>query len=185
MAITSGTRFCVRWSLKTIPIVVLVFVLVWAGCKNPFAPALDFSAGGDSFSVLNLSKPENLLKNLQYAYTVKDTIIYGKLLHPDFAFTYRDYEQGFDVTWGRLEEMRTTSALFSNSEKLDLIWNNVISENYYSDSTEYAIVRGFNLTITFNPSDVIRIDGRVNMKMRKDAETQNWQISSWLDESNN
>ncbi|MBI5726619.1 MAG: hypothetical protein HY965_02115 [Ignavibacteriales bacterium] len=163
----------------------LLAAICTSSCKNPFAPDVDFSDKSGSFSVFNFEKPENLLKNLQYAYTMKDTLIYGKLLHPDFVFTYRDYELGFDVSWGRLDEMKTTAALFANAEKFDLIWNNIISENYYADSTEYGIVRGFNLTVTFNPSDVVRIDGRVNMKMVKETSGGTWKISSWLDESNN
>lgn len=166
-------------------VLAVALLLAAAACRNPFSPAVDFENKNNSFTVFDQSTPENIFKNLQYAYTMKDTIIYGKLVHPAFVFTYRDYDKGYDVSWGRLEEMKTTSALFTNSEKLDLIWNNVISESYFSDSTEYAIVRGFNLTITFNPSDVIRLDGRVNMKMIRDRINNTWQISSWLDESNN
>ena len=46
------------------------------------------------------------------------------------------------------------------------------------------IVRGFNLTVTFNPTDVIRIDGRVNLNFKKASVSGNWQLLSWKDESN-
>ena len=62
---------------------------------------------------------------------------------------------GADVSWGRDEEMRVTYGLFENAQKLDLIWNNIIAIS--DDSSN--IIRSFNLTITFNPSDVIFIDG--------------------------
>ena len=52
------------------------------------------------------------------------------------------------------------------------------------DSLTANIVRGFNLTVTFNPTDVIRIDGSVNLNLRKDPSTGKWQIVSWRDESN-
>lgn len=100
----------------------------------------------------------------------------------DFTFTYRDYDQGFDVTWGRDEEMQTTYGLFQNAQRLDLIWNNIILIT--QDSLSASIVRSFNLTITFNPTDVVRVDGRVNLSMKKDITTQIWRINRWIDESN-
>ena len=109
-------------------------------------------------------------------------MIYGQLLTPDFIFTYRDYEQGFDVSWGRDEEMRTTDGLFKNSERLDLIWNNIVLSTI--DTLDANVVRSFNLNITFNPTDVVRVDGRVNLSLRKDPETKQWAITRWIDESN-
>ncbi len=123
-----------------------------------------------------------MFQNFQYAYTFQDTSIYGKLLSNDFVFTYRDYDKGFDVSWGRDEEMKVTYGLFRNTQRLDLIWNNIILST--QDSLSANIVRGFNLTITFNPTDVVRIDGRVNLNFRKNSSSGKWQIISWRDESN-
>ncbi len=152
------------------------------GCTNPFAPKLD-----DNFE--NLKPPisdqkdiAGVFQNFQYAYTFKDTIIYSGLVNNDFTFTYRDYDQGFDVTWGRDEEMRTTYGLFQNTQRLDLIWNNIVL--FTEDSLTANIVRSFNLTITFNPTDVIRVDGKVNLTLEKDSESKIWQINRWVDESN-
>jgi hypothetical protein len=78
--------------------------------------------------------------------------------------------------------MKTTYGLFQNSQQLDLIWNNILVST--EDSLSASIVRGFNLTITFNPTDIVRINGRVNMSLSKDALTQQWQITKWDDESN-
>lgn len=117
---------------------------------------------------------------MQYAYTFKDSTIYGQLLTNEFLFTYRDYDRGVDVSWGRDDEMRVTDGLFQNSQRLDLIWNNIIFMT--SDSTN--IIRGFNLTITFNPTDIIFVEGRVNLSLIKDTKNK-WQISKWIDESNN
>jgi len=117
---------------------------------------------------------------MKYAYTFKDTLIYGKILSDDFVFTYRDYDAGYDVSWGRNEEMRITYSLFKNCERLDLIWNNVVLSS--GDSVSYTQIRSFNLLITFNPSDIVRIDGRVNLNFIKI--NNEWKISRWLDESN-
>lgn len=149
------------------------------GCVNPFAPALDKSLGSNSTLISSQKSVQGLFKNFQYAYTFKDTTIYGQLLDKDFSFSYRDYDLGVDVSWGRDEEMRVTQGLFTNTQKLDLIWNNIVSIS--DDSTN--IVRSFNLTITFNPSDVVFIDGRVNLDLVKDKKNR-WLIKNWIDESN-
>ncbi len=74
--------------------------------------------------------------------------------------------------------MTTCSGLFQNSQRLDLVWNNINSIS--GDSSH--IVRSFNLTITFNPTDIIYIDGRVNLTLAK--ENNKWKILRWIDESN-
>ncbi|HKB86394.1 MAG TPA: hypothetical protein VKD08_09510 [Ignavibacteriaceae bacterium] len=78
--------------------------------------------------------------------------------------------------------MKTTYGLFQNSQRLDLIWNNIILSSV--DTLTANIVRGFNLTITFNPTDVIRIDGRVNMALARKSDISKWEITRWIDESN-
>jgi hypothetical protein len=93
-----------------------------------------------------------------------------------------DYDQGFNVTWYRDEEMRSTYGLFQNAQKLDLIWNNIVTST--GDSLNADITRGFNLTITFNPTDVIRLDGRVNLILCRVSSNTAWQITQWNDESN-
>ena len=158
---------------------MLIFILV--GCKNPFAPKLDLSPDNSSQALPDLTTIDGLFQNFQFAYTFRDTSIYGKLVNADFIFTYRDYDKGFDISWGRDDEMKTTNGLFTNSQRLDLIWNNIVLSNV--DSANATIVRGFNLTITFNPTDVIRVDGRVNLLLKRDANTKNWLMIKWLDES--
>lgn len=122
---------------------------------------------------------EGVFQNLQYAYTFKDTLIYSQLLDKSFTFSYRNYDLGADVSWGRDEEMKVTYGLFQNTQSLDLVWNNIVTIT--SDSTN--IIRSFNLTITFNPTDINYVDGRVNLLLRKD-EDQKWKILRWIDESN-
>lgn len=143
---------------------------------------LDTSESTNGSALSDLKTVEGVFQNFQYAYVFKDTTIYGELITGDFIFTYRDYEQGIDVSWGRDEEMKTTYGLFQNSQRLDLIWNNIVLDS--RDSLNAVIVRTFNLTITFNPTDVERINGRVNLSLRKDPDTQTWAIVKWIDESN-
>lgn len=151
--------------------------VIQSGCFNPFSPGLDTSP---SESACNPVFVDGVFRCFQTAYTFRDTSDYGKLLSADFVFVYRDYDLGIDVTWGREEEMRATYGLFQNALKLDLIWNNIIS--IAPDSTN--IVRGFNLTITFNANDVVRIDGYASLSLTKAAPADPWKITRWRDESN-
>jgi hypothetical protein len=77
--------------------------------------------------------------------------------------------------------MISTAGLFNASQALELVWNDIIVSS--GDSSLMDISRGFNLTITFNPSDIIRLQGRVNVRIRRDS-TDIWRIIRWRDESN-
>lgn len=151
-------------------------------CKNPFAPALDAGTSNSSAALADQKTIDGVFQNFQYAYTFGDTSIYGQLISSDFIFTYHDYDQGIDVSWGRDDEMKSTYGLFQNSQNLNLIWNNIVLSS--TDSTTANIIRGFNLTITFDPTYVIRLDGRVNMTLVKNRSDQKWLITRWIDESN-
>lgn len=163
-------------------IYVFFLVLIITGCKNPFSPAYDTSEGSASSAISDLKTIDGIFKNFQYAYTFKDTTIYGQLISQDFIFTYRDYDLNYDVSWGRDEEMKTTYGLFQNSQRLDLIWNNIYLSS--EDSLTATIVRGFNLTVTLSAIDILRVDGRVNLALRKNPNTKKWIITRWTDESN-
>lgn len=161
---------------------MIVSTFLFTYCDNPFSPKFDNSDQNIAPPISDLKDISGVFQNFQYAYTFSDTTIYGELISPDFIFTYRDYDQGFDVSWGRDEEMRTTYGLFQNSQRLDLIWNNIILIT--QDSLSANVVRSFNLNITFNPTDVVRVDGRVNLSLIKDPGTEKWRITRWIDESN-
>ncbi len=158
----------------------LAAVLALSSCMNPFAPALSSGGGG---AVLGDQRTiEGLFQNFRYAYVFKDTLTYGRLLDRTFTFVYRNYDQGVDVTWGRDEDMLATQGLFSAAQQLDLVWNEVVQTD--GDSLLQNISRGFNLTITFNPSDILRAQGRVNLRVARSATSEPWKIIRWRDESN-
>ena len=150
-------------------------------CVNPFAPGLDTSVEG--LELLGDQKTiEGVFQNFRYSYTFKDTAVYSRLLDENFVFVYRDYDKGQDISWGKIDEMRATYGLFRNAQNLDLVWNNIIIDT--GDSVYRNIVRGFNLTITFNPADIVRIDGRANFIFQRNSPNQPWLIVFWRDESN-
>lgn len=165
--------------MKTPLFLMLGLGLLLSGCLNPFAPKYDSSPAEAS---CDPSTIEGIFRCFQAAYTFRDTTAYGQLLKENFVFIYRDYDLQIDVTWARDEEMRTTYGLFQNVQKLDLIWNNIISSAV--DSTRTTIVRGFNLTITFNPSDIVYVGGYANLTFERARISDPWKIVTWRDESN-
>jgi hypothetical protein len=165
-------------------IIFLLFLSVFflISC-NPFAPGLDDSSDGVSTILGDQRITDGVFQNLKYAYTFRDTTIYGQLLDGNFEFVYTDYDRGIEIPWGREEEMRTTYGLFQNVQWLDLIWNEIISTYINSDSTETSISRRFNLKVTFNPNDKIDIDGNATFQMQRQRSRDPWMIVRWKDEA--
>jgi hypothetical protein len=160
----------------------LVALLLAAGvsCVNPFAPKLDTELASQACT--GLMKTDDVFCVFRNAYAFKDTTLYGSILAPDFTFLYTDYDLGVDVSWGRAEEMRSAYGLFASVQSLTLTWNDELSSE--GTDTARTIIRGFNLTVTFNPSDVTRIDGYANLKFARATVNDSWKIVRWRDESN-
>jgi len=150
---------------------------------NPFAPGLDTDLTSNSI-LGDQTTIDGVFQNIKYAYAFRDTSIYGQLVNSDFTFIYRDYDRGIDVTWGRDEEMRATSGLFQNVERLDLVWNNIASLSTDSSGTQASVTRNFNLTVTFNASDIERADGYASFSLQRPQSQSPWKIVRWQDESN-
>ena len=159
-----------------------LLILIATGCLNPFAPGFDESSSPRNSILGDQTTVEGVFQNFRYSYSFRDTTIYSQLLDRDFVFVYRDYDRGFDVSWGREEDMRSTYGLFQNVQNLDLVWNNIIS--FSGDSLKSNVTRGFNLTVTYNPSDIDRVDGYANLTMERRSLGGVWKISRWRDESN-
>jgi len=166
-----------RRSLTSLSVVSTSLLL--SACLNPFAPGLDTSPATSSCDQTTI---DGIFQCFQNAYTFRDTTAYGELLDGDFIFVYRNYELGIDITWGRDEEMRVTYGLFQNAQNLDLIWNNFVTR-IESDTTATA-VRSFNLTVTYNPSSIDRVDGYANVSFARRSRDDLWKITLWRDESN-
>jgi len=165
--------------LKKQILIYLFFLVLFSSCDNIFAPKLDNSTSTPIIS--DQTTVDGVFKNFKYAYTFKDTSVYSNLFTEDFIFTYRDYALGYDVSWDKPTELRTTNGLFQNSQKLEIIWNNIILQ--LGDSVHQTLKRSFNLTITFNPSNIIRLNGFADMSLIKSATDNKWRIYKWKDES--
>jgi hypothetical protein len=151
-------------------------------CVNPFAPKLNDNAGTNDSILGDQRTVDGVFQNFKQAYLFRDTTIYGQLLAPNFLFVYKDYDKGADVFWGRDDEMRTTYGLFQNAQRLDLVWNTTIAEA--GDSLKLTLTRNFNLTVTFNASDIMRLDGYANISLERSQQSDIWRITQWRDESN-
>lgn len=159
----------------------LTLSILTFSCVNPFAPGLDTSEE-ESALLGDQRTIEGVFQNFKYAYVFKDTSVYSKLLDENFVFVYRDYDKGQDISWGKVDEMRATYGLFRNTQNLDLIWNNIIVDS--GDSLYRNVVRSFNLTVTFNPADIVKVDGKANFILRRNSPSEPWLIVFWRDESN-
>lgn len=161
-------------------IVILFITLgVLTSCENIFSPSLDES--GSTSILSDQMTVDGVFTNFKYAYTFKDTSVYSGLMTEDFLFIYKDWELGYDISWDKPTEMRTTSRLFQNSQKTDIIWNNITV--YLGDSLNVNVKRGFNLTVTFNPSNVVRLFGFADMNLSRPDVNTPWRIKKWRDES--
>lgn len=170
-----------RWNSTSGFVFTMLCMLLIASCTNPFAPKLSDTPLGENVFA-DQKTVDGIFQNFRSAYLYKDTLAYGKLLDQQFIFIYRNYETGVDGTWGRDQEMFTTSGLFNAAQNLDLMWNDIVVST--GDSTSLDIARGFNLTITFNPQDIVRVQGRVNLQLKRPTPMDNWKIVRWRDESN-
>lgn len=150
-------------------------------CFNPFSPSIDNTPSNENI-ISDQKTVEGVFQNFKYAYTFKDTSIYGQLLAEDFVFSYFDYDLGIDVSWDRTTDMRSTNGLFDNTQDLRLIWNNVVFEE--GDSLLTDVKRAFNLTITFNPNDVINFYGFVDLILARPTANDKWKIKQWKDLTN-
>lgn len=156
-------------------------LMLHAGC-NPFAPALDSDLSPESTLLGDQHTVEGVFQNIQYAYTYRDTLIYGNLLHPDFQFRYFNSERGTDVAFNRDEEMRITWNLFRGADQIDLQWNSIHSMD--GDSVLVKVTRGYNLRITLQANETFVIEGLATLRLTRDQPTDVWRIRLWRDDSN-
>ena len=157
----------------------LTIIISFHSCDNLFSPKLDTSTSSEI--ITDQKTIDGLFQNFKYSYTFKDTSVYSELLTDDFVFTYRDYVLGYDVSWDKPTDIRTTNGLFQNAQKLEVVWNNIITQ--FGDSINISLRRSYNLAITFNPSDIIRLNGFADMTLIRNNPDDKWKIRKWRDES--
>src|SRR5436190_18827111 len=81
-------------------ILIICILFTMQGCFNPFNPKID-NTSSNSNIISDQKTIEGVYQNFKYAYTFKDSTIYGQLLPDNFVFTYFDYDLVVDVSWDR------------------------------------------------------------------------------------
>jgi len=149
-------------------------------CLNPFAPRINTGLGVELCA--DLTQAENIFCAFRNAYSFKDTTLYGSLLAPNFVFIYTDYDQLVEKTWGRDDEMKLTHTIFQSVQSLTLIWNSEIA--FTETDTSEVVERGYDLTVTFGPTDVQEVNGVAEFYFTRLHAGDSWQILRWHDKSN-
>ena len=162
-------------------LLAVFFVSILLFSCNPFAPMIDNTLSQKSFG--DPRTDSGFFDAFRYAYLFKDTTYYGKLLAPNFVFSYRNYDRGLDLEWGRDEEMQTTGSLFGSSESLNLLWGNILDTSRSGDTVDH-ITRAFSLDITLNLGEILHVDGRAIFTLVRATKNDPWQAIRWRDESN-
>jgi hypothetical protein len=160
---------------------LLIIFIVINGCFNPFSPKIDNTQSNENI-ITDQKTIEGVFQNFKYAYTFKDTTIYGQLLSEDFVFVYFDYDLELDVSWDRVTDMKTTYGLFTNTQDLKLVWNNIVFQE--GDSLDADVKRSFNLSIIFNPNDVVNFYGYADLTLTRPTNDDKWRIKRWRDLTN-
>lgn len=165
---------------------LMILVLLFADCFNPFAPRLDQS-GIQGLVVTEQRSPDEVLQNFLYAYTFKDSLVYADLLDSSFVFVYFDPNLGGSgrfVSWGRDIDLKTTGQLFRNSETITLTWNSTI----YQDTTlvdakiaEIELSKTLQLYL-FGKFGEYSFSGSAIFNFKK-CDDDKWRITRWKDES--
>lgn len=166
---------------KLLYLLIIFSTVALVSCFNPFSPRIDNTTSNNNI-ISDQKTIEGVFQNFKYAYTFKDSTIYGQLLTDDFVFTYFDYDLGFNVSWDRQTDMKTTKGLFDNTQDLNLVWNNIVFQD--GDSLSADVKRSFNLTITFNPSDIVNFYGYVDLTLARPTGGDKWRIKTWKDLTN-
>ncbi len=166
-------RFC--------PIVLLLFLVILAGCWNPFAPSEGLLDGVPSLTLTEQRSPDEVLQNFRYAYIYRDSIAYSKLFDTSFVFLYYDPDigggTGGNNYWGLDTELRATGGLFRTFDHFTLVWNATIATDT-SQSGEISLTKTFDLSIEGE-----LISGNAIFDFIEDSTANIWRITRWEDES--
>lgn len=156
-----------------------IVIMTWIACFNPYAPKLGDISADANFFLTGQETPDEVLVNFQYAYTLKDSLVYRDVLDKEFVFVYRDHDNDTFVSWGKEEDVTATVGLFNTFTVINLVWHSTNFISYSLDSTSAEISKGFILTL----GPEIRITGEALFNLKRDAESGIWRITRWVDKS--
>ena len=150
---------------------------------NPFSPGLDDALTDPERILGNRRTLDGFFEWFRNSYQLRDSTMYGKILNPDFTFTYRNFSNSTEESWDRNTEVRTTYNLFRNVQGVNLQWNQYLFVDTTSFDTLASVERSFNLIITQDDNNVFRGIGSALLVLNRDAKGQPWRMKSWYDKS--
>lgn len=152
------------------------------GC-NPFAPGLDNTPIDRNALFGDRRHVDGLFRYFRNSYESRDSLLYGRMIDPQFRFVWFDFTNNNTVFWGRDQEMIATYRMFRAVKQVNLVWNNYVFADTLGSDTAAAVERYFNLTIVQDEQNIFRGTGSALLQLRRASPTSEWQIREWQDKS--
>ncbi len=167
------------WQVRAGKAIWILPILLLAAC-NPFAPAVE---EGDALGLGDPTTIEGFFTAFQTAYELRDLALYEPLLDSAFTFVFYDFDAQVEQRYGFEQDLRTTRGLFTQSNLIQLQWNQILQQTVDDPPLRAQIVRPFNLTVSLDGGSVFRGSGNVNFLLVRADTTAAWRLLRWRDES--
>jgi len=185
-----NNRVVGRW----ICVLAISLACLTNSCSNPFSPPDVGPSGG--LPIEELTSPENVLKNLVYAYEQRDYDVYEQLIDFDFVFVYFDPErlEGIETVIvprdGPSGDLERTRRLFRVFDEIRLPVFSITESS--TDSTVQPPVElrrvAFQLTVRDLDGDFgfesFEASGDALFTIAKSSSDGLWRVIRWDDLSN-
>ncbi len=167
---------------------LIVILLLFYACENPFAPGLKQSFEGSTLIITDQKTAEDVLINFKYAYNFKDSLVYADLLDSSFLFISKNFatEPVTDLTWGRDVDIKTTVGMFRHFQTLNLTWEGTVYNRFLNEErTLKEIKKVFSLVLD-GGREIPTIRGEALFVLKKKTLSRNdttgiWRIIRWED----
>lgn len=153
-----------------------------AGC-NPFAPGIDNVFIDRNALLGDRASVSGFFSYFRNTYELRDTLLYGKMIAPDFKFVYFDFANNNQTFWDRDIEMQSAFRLFRSIKSVTLLWNNYVRADTASSDTLALVERYFNLTIVQDDQNIFRGTGSAELLLVRGKRGEPWRMRQWRDKS--
>lgn len=170
-----------RYRFVWYSLMVIVLTGLLSCKKNIFKPKVIKDDNSLLSALGNRKSVDGVFLWFKNAYEFRDSTLYGKLLHPNFRFTYYDFANNTQISWDRGEEMRIQHRLFQNVKNISLTWNNYLQVD--TTATNGEVIRSFNLLLEIDAYTSYRGTGRVIFTLTRNQPEEEWMLLRWFDDS--
>jgi hypothetical protein len=168
--------------LLPIATLLLVLPLLLNSC-NPFAPRLEEIVLDRDKVLGNPKTIKGFFEWFKNSYELRDTLLFGQMLAPDFRFTFIDFNNNVENYWDREVEMRSAYSMFRQVKSTSLQWNNYVYADTLISDTAASVERYFNLIIVQDDQTIFRGTGSARLHLIRKNSNESWRIRSWFDKS--